>query len=137
MDPFRARASTAHRATDIDPSTQEGLSKAYGLGASECLMAAEMLDGGFSDLTGEYIVAFHALELGLKAFLVKRGFDAETLRKKPYGHDLEHLYAEAVNHGLVISYPNADKMISWVNEWHCDGVKFAMNLQHRANCPFV
>jgi hypothetical protein len=41
--------------------------------AFECLMAAIELDRGFSDRTGEYILTFYAIELGLKAFLIKRG----------------------------------------------------------------
>src|SRR4029453_4880365 len=51
-----------------------GLDKAQALvsGAAECLEAAECLDGsGKPDQTGEYIVLFHAIELGLKAFFLK------------------------------------------------------------------
>ena len=62
------------------------------MGASECLMAAMELDRGFSDRTGEYIVTFHAIEFGLKAFLIKCGVPEWGLREKPYGHDLVCLY---------------------------------------------
>jgi hypothetical protein len=55
-------------------------------------MAAMELDRGFSDRTGEYIVTFHAIELGLKAFLIKCGVPEWGLREKPYGHDLVCLY---------------------------------------------
>ena len=94
MTSFGDRASTATRLPPIgiDPSTPDGLSKAFSMGASECLMAAMELDRGFSDRTGEYIVTFHAIELGLKAFLIKCGVPEWGLREKPYGHDLVCLY---------------------------------------------
>jgi hypothetical protein len=71
------------------------------MGASECLMAAMELDRGFSDRTGEYIVTFHAIELGLKAFLIKCGVPEWGLREKPYGHDLVCLYNMAKQRGLL------------------------------------
>ena len=97
MDEFRDRASTATRLPPIgiDPSTPEGLAKALAIGAGECLKAALELDEGFPDLTGEYIVTFHAIELGLKAFLINNGMSEKALSKAPYGHDLVSLYNAA------------------------------------------
>ena len=132
---FRARASTATRLNAIDPSTPAGLGSAYALGASECLRAAKQLDAPMSDLTGEYIITFHAVELGLKAFLVKQGMNAETLRKRPYGHDLVRLFDEAVKHGLELGTPDADKMIRWINEWHCEGVKIRYEFVDQRTLP--
>ena len=81
-------------------------------------MGAMALDQGFSDLTGEYILTFHAIELALKAFLISRG-----IASKPYGHNLVRLYQAAKEHGLSINIPDADEILAWINEWHCDGVK--------------
>ena len=65
-------------------------------------MAAMELDRGFSDRTGEYIVTFHAIEFGLKAFLIKCGVPEWGLREKAYGHDLVCLYNMAKQRGLSL-----------------------------------
>jgi len=132
---FRTSASTATRLTNIDPSTPEGLSKAVALGASECFMAARKLDEGFSDQTGEYILAFHAIELGLKAFLIKQGVAARDLRKKPYRHDLVVLHKAAKTHGLSLSIDDVDKMLEWINEWHNDQVKIRYEFTKERTLP--
>jgi hypothetical protein len=104
MNRIRAKESTATRTRlppiGIDPSTAEGLSQAYALGANECLIAAKTLDDRVPDLSGEYIVTFHAIELGLKALLIKQGMSADELRRHPYGHDLVRLYEAAKQRGL-------------------------------------
>lgn len=124
VDPFRASASTGTRLViGIDASTPDGLSQALAIGAGECLMGAKTLDKAFSDLTGEYILTFHAIELGLKAFLIKCWLSEEELRKKKFGHDLDRLYDEAVKRGLSLNVENAEKLLVWVNEWHNEGVK--------------
>lgn len=98
------------------------MAKALASGAAECLRAAKCLDGGGKpDETGEYIVLFHAIELGLKAFLLNHGVPEGDLRR--YGHDLVKLLQEAKRRGLSLAAPNADDMIEWINEWHCDEVK--------------
>jgi hypothetical protein len=107
----------------IDPSTPTGLSRAVANGAIECLQSALHLDKTFSDLTGEYMLVFHAIELGLKAFLIKQGFNAKMLRSKDYGHNLVKLYAAAKQHGLAPVIPDWDDLITWINEWHSDRVK--------------
>jgi HEPN domain-containing protein len=135
MDAFRAQASTSTRLPiGVDPSTPAGLSRAYALGAGECLQAAKKLDEGMSDLTGEYIVTFHAIELGLKAFLIKHGMDAGKLRRRPFGHDLVRLYDEAKRHGLALSDDDAET-IAWINEWHCDGVRIRYEFTAERTLP--
>jgi hypothetical protein len=69
---------------DIDPDTPAGLCKALGLGAEICLTGAKKLDAsspGF-DLPDRQILAFHALELALKAFLAKHGLDPRDPSKQ-------------------------------------------------------
>jgi hypothetical protein len=104
---------------DIDPNTPAGLCKALRSGAEICLTGAKKLDElspGW-DLPDRQILAFHALELALKAFLAKHGLTRETLRNKPYGHDLDRLYSDAVQRGLL-PLPHSKKLIAAVNEYH-------------------
>lgn len=115
---FRARASTATRLSMIDPATPDGLSKALAIGASECLSGARRLEEPLSDTTGEYILLFHAVELALKAFLVKAGVQQSRLKKKPFGHDVVALYNEAIKLGLALNEPDIDETLAWNNEWH-------------------
>jgi hypothetical protein len=104
---------------DIDPNTPAGLCKALGIGAEICLMGAKKLDDSSSgwDLPDRQILAFHALELALKAFLAKHGLTRKTLRKKPYAHDLDRLYSDAVQRGLSLP-AHSKKLIAAVNEYH-------------------
>lgn len=113
---------TVRLASGIDPSTPEGLSRAFARGASECFIAAEVLDTRFADTTGEYILLLHCIELALKAFMIKCGMTEAVLRKKHFGHDLVRLYEAAEQHGLQLNAPDIE-LIRWVNEWHNDGVK--------------
>jgi hypothetical protein len=99
-------------------------------------MAAMELDRGFSDRTGEYIVTFHAIEFGLKAFLIKCGVPEWGLREKPYGHDLVCLYNMAKQRGLFLGITDVDEMLAWINEWHHCGVKNSIRIYgaaHSAN----
>jgi hypothetical protein len=105
----------------IDPNTDEGRAKAFRNGAGECLIGALKLNDGLGNLTGEYILTFHALELGLKAFLAKSGLSNDKLRKKPFSHNLVNLYAEACKRGLSISLHQVDETIEWINEYHDQG----------------
>lgn len=58
---FKARVGTKRRdAPALDPDQR------LAVGAAECLSAAKSLDAGEPDQTGEYIVLFHAIELGWK-----------------------------------------------------------------------
>jgi hypothetical protein len=125
MSSFRALASTATRlpAIGLDTSTAQGLAKAFAIGASECLADAKTLQGGWSDRTGQFIITFHAIELGLKAFLISIGKTERELERRPFGHDLVALYDAALAGGMVLNTPNARDFIEWINEWHCHGVK--------------
>ncbi len=96
--------------------------KALASGAAEFLEAAKILDhSGKPDQTVECTVLFHAIELGLKAFLLKRGVPEKDLRA--HGHDLVKLFQEAKQRGLSLITQNAEDMIKWINEWHCNEVK--------------
>jgi HEPN domain-containing protein len=91
----------------------------FQLEASRSLSAARTLEAHHpKNETPHYIVLFHAIELGLKAFLIKHGIEVKALEKRPYRHDLSALYKEAVRHGLSLSDPNAAGLIDWINEWH-------------------
>lgn len=110
--------SSAVRISNLDRTTSKGLSTSFRHGAQECLFGAEQLEkNGMSNLTPEYILTLHAIELGLKAFLAKQGLTAEQLRKK-YGHDLVRLYGEAKKHGLSLSGNDIETTLAWVNEYH-------------------
>ena len=91
----RITMSTSNRlVSGIDPNTPDGLRRANLQGATECLIAAETLDKvEQADFTAGYIVAFHAIELGLKAYLAKRGATADSLRK------LSRSVGNAARHG--------------------------------------
>jgi hypothetical protein len=103
----------------IDPNTPAGLCEAFGTDAEICLIGAKKLDAPSSgwDLADRQILAFHALELALKAFLAKHGLTSETLRIKPYGHDLNRLYSDAVQRGLSPP-PRSKELIAAINEYH-------------------
>jgi hypothetical protein len=104
---------------NIDPNTPAGLCKALGIGAEICLIGAKKLDASSSgwDLPDRQILAFHALELALKAFLAKHGLTRKTLRNKPYAHDLDRLYRDAVQRGLSLP-AHSKELIAAVNEYH-------------------
>jgi HEPN domain-containing protein len=104
---------------DIDPNTPAGLCKALGIGAEICLIGAKKLDASSSrwDLPDRQILAFHALELALKAFLAKHGLTRKTLGNKPYAHDLDRLYSDAVQRGLSLP-ARSKELIAAVNEYH-------------------
>ena len=57
------------------------------------------------------MTTFHAIELGLKAFLAGKGLIEEKLRNKPFGHNLVELHKEAKANGLRLSTPYADELI--------------------------
>lgn len=58
------------------------------------------------------------------------------LRLKPFGHDLVELLKAAKAKGLTLATPNADKLIEWVNEWHChDRVKIRYKFTEERSLP--
>jgi hypothetical protein len=106
----------------------------YRLEASRCLSAAKTLEEHHhKNETPHYIILFHAIELGLKAFLIKSGMDTETLRKHPYGHNLRSLFKEATRQGLIFNDPQAGPMIDWINKW--DGTKIRYEFDTARDLP--
>jgi hypothetical protein len=121
---------------NVDVSTQQGLAHAYAIGGGECLKDAIVLqDQLFSDRTGHYIITLHAIELGLKAFLISKGYSDETLSARPYGHDLVKLLETAKANGMILATPNADALIACVNEWHYKGVKIRYEFTKTRSLP--
>jgi hypothetical protein len=109
---------------DANVLTSDGLARSYAFGAGECLADAQVLQKEpFSDRTGHFMIMLHAIELGLKGFLITHGFTEQILRSKPFGHDLVELHKAAKGKGLVLTTPHAEELIEWINEWHCEGVK--------------
>jgi hypothetical protein len=104
---------------DIDPNTPAGLCEALGFGAEICLTGARKLDASSPrwDLPDRQILTFHALELALKAFLAKHGLTRKALRNKPYVHDLDRLYSDAVQRGLSLP-AHSKELIAAINEYH-------------------
>ena len=86
--------------------------------AGPCLESARKLRGA---TIGRYILTAHALELGLKAFLAKQGLTRKELAKKPYEHNLDRLYREAVKRGLKLEKhgldPDVEYAIAKLNEY--------------------
>ena len=72
----------------------DALPDEFSLGAQICLDGAEKLATTSIPTPATYILAFHAMELVLKAYLAKEGVSERTLRKK-YGHNLVKLYDKA------------------------------------------
>jgi hypothetical protein len=116
---FRART---HSFTNMPwysfADTPEKVSEAFISGAIRFIGAAMKLNQALADQVPEQTITFHALELGLKVFLIKKGFKPKRLARKPYGHDLEQLYSEAKAAGLVLRFELVEYMLEWINEWH-------------------
>ncbi len=55
-----------------------------------------------------------SVELYLKSWLSKEGLDENTLRRKPYGHDLKRLYSEAKSNG----FPFISALESLIHQLH-------------------
>ena len=121
----------------LDVSTPAGLARGYADFAGDLLKDARQLlkEGIYSSRTGHYIITLQAIELGLKAYLITKGFDKSTLRAKPYGHDLVNLLKAAKEKGLVLTTPHAEALIEWVNEWHCHDVKIRYEFKDDRELP--
>lgn len=116
----RVIANYVYRMTaiDCDLKSVEGRSRALAIGALECLEDAKSLSGVNNvDTTGCLILTFHALELSLKSFLVKKGISEEILLKN-YSHDLLKLYKKSRNLGLSLHEPDMLSLLESINEWH-------------------
>jgi hypothetical protein len=134
----RPSVSTAIRLApaDLNTSTPQGLAMAYAIGASDCLADARALrDARFADRTGRYMIILHAIELGLKAFLVGKNVTEGELRTKPFGHNLVELLNAAKARGLTLKTAHADELIDWINEWHFYGVKIRYEFTEDRSLP--
>jgi HEPN domain-containing protein len=97
----------------------------FRLEASRCLSAAQTLEKHHhKNETPHYIILFHAIELGLKAFLIKSGIEPKKLRDRPYGHSLSNLYKEAIRRGLSLEFPNAGSLVNWIKEWEGAKIRY-------------
>ena len=106
----------------------------FRLEASRCLSAARTLEKHhYKNETPHYIILFHAIELGLKAFLIKSGINPKKLKDKPYGHNLANLYKEAIRRGLTLGFPNADALIQWIAQW--EGAKIRYDFDEARELP--
>lgn len=128
---WRKHASTVTRISNIDPTTPTGLCEAFRLGASQCLRGARQIR--LPDTSPQYILAFHAIELALKAYLVRSGLTIKDVKK--HRHDLVKLYAEAVHRGLSIKIEHADDLISWINEYHSGNARIRYEFAEYRELP--
>jgi len=136
MSLFRSKTPTSTRLPTIgvDPGTPEGLAKTFVVGAGEYLKGAQDLDEGFPDQTGAYMLTFHAIELGLKAFLISYGLSENDLQRR-YGHDLVGLYDEATKRGLTIKEPGVEDTLAWINKWHDTPIKIRYDFKSERKLP--
>jgi hypothetical protein len=117
IDPWRARQSTGTRLVLADTSTVEGLHHAVWCGAGEFYNVALRVIP--TDSSPQYVLIFHAIELALKALLLGKGLTLDELKKRPYGHNLVNLYEAAQQRsGLRLPVADADKFLTWINEYH-------------------
>jgi hypothetical protein len=119
----------------IDPSTDTGRADAFAHGASECLRDAKKLHEIYLGGIGAFILTAHALELALKAFLARLGLSNGELARKPFGHDLVRLCAEARKRGLTLSTHQADALIQWINEYHDKGALLRYDFTETRELP--
>jgi hypothetical protein len=116
---FRDKASSVTKTQNIDPGTPKGRCQMLLAGANEIMLSVRK-PAVMPDLSGQHILAFHAAELALKAFLAKHRVSKKKLPKH-YGHDLVRLYGDAKKKGLALTTPNAAEYIEWMNDFHKNG----------------
>lgn len=73
---------------------------------------------GMTFLPLHMLVGF-SVELHLKAWLTDVGFNEETLRRKPYGHNLNELYGAAKANGLP-PIDRLDALVPYLHGPHAD-----------------
>ena len=113
----RSKYTTSYILTAFrnDLTDEERNRSAFLIGAKDYLDASNALGTIYS--ASAYMVAFHSIELGLKAYLSIKGVNIHYLIKC-YGHDLTKLYRECEKLGMIIATPEADGLIEWFNEFH-------------------
>ena len=133
----RHRASTTTRLS-IDVKKKDAASlfvDRFRSAAGEFIVCAEKLNDGLFDLSPQYTLLFHAVELGLKAFLAQHGIDKRVL-KNEYGHDLIKLYQAARSRGMTLAaVDNVDRDILWINEWHGAGASIRYEFDEQRTLP--
>jgi hypothetical protein len=132
----RRGASTATRIT-VEVEEKDAVTRLvdrFRMGSGEFIMCAERLNSPLSDMSPQYVLLFHAVELGLKAFLIKHRIDRLVLQKQ-YGHDLIRLYEEAKSHGMMLAVGNVDRDILWINEWHGAGASIRYEFDEQRTLP--
>lgn len=67
--------------------------------------------------------------------LIARNYTEETLRHRPYGHNLVELLKTAKAEGLILTTPYADELVEWINEWHYDDVKIRYQFAEERSLP--
>lgn len=79
------------------PDGATGLSTPFGMlrYAEEYRRAAALVHGDETLRMPAYNLIGISIELSLKAYLLARGVPLDSLRFRPYGHDLEFLWSEA------------------------------------------
>ena len=122
---LRGRMTTSLPPEGINRNTQDGLSNTYSIIAGECLDDAKRLHKVLPDpdTTGKYIITCHALEVSLKAFLVRHGLTEIQLSRAPYGHNLNNLYNSSLKKGLRLrlsglSPSDVKEAIELFNRYH-------------------
>lgn len=85
-------------AVDYPPASEHGLTTPFGLlrYAEEYRLAAELVRHNESLVMPAYMLLGHCYEVALKAFLLARGMEIRELSSRPYGHNLDELWAEAL-----------------------------------------
>jgi len=79
-------------------------SKSYMAAARYLFYGVKFLcQGGHEVVNACAHLAGQSLECLLKAYLSKKGIGVNTLKRKPYRHDLKKLWEEAVDNGLEVS----------------------------------
>jgi hypothetical protein len=130
---LRGNVTTYLPPSGLDRSTAEGLSKTYFNIAVEYLNDAKILherDPQFGGL-GKYLLACHALEVGLKSFLAKERLSEKELSKQ-FGHDLTALYEEAARRGLDLR--GAHDVRATIDHANCCHYKFRRDRRRGRSC---
>jgi hypothetical protein len=70
---------------------------------------------------GQYFLLCHAIELSMKAFLMARGMEENSVRQ--LGHDLSATFRLCVRQRLGGYHPETQNILTLLNEYHAKGAK--------------
>jgi hypothetical protein len=107
---------TVTRAFARDPRDKNPQATEFSVSATVLIQDVEVLDGRYHS-AGPYILLTHAIELALKGYLLCNGVTKEQLANRRFGHKLTALLQEAKINGLVLSDPEADKLIGALDNY--------------------